>query len=33
MDNDDLNFIRRIWYLFGFFTGIFFVCILAYFMS
>ena len=33
MKKDDLNFIRQMWFLIGFFIGIFFTCILVYFMS
>ena len=33
MDKDDLNFARQMWWLIGFFMGIFFTCILALFMG
>ena len=33
MDKDNLNFVRQIWCLIGFFMGVFFTCILAYFMG
>lgn len=33
MDKDDLNFIRQMWCLIGFVMGIFFTCILGFFMS
>ena len=33
MGKDDLNFVRQVWFLIGFFMGIFFTCILCYFMS
>ena len=33
MDKNDLNFVRQMWCLIGFFLGMFFTCILAYFIG
>lgn len=33
MEKDDIKFVRQMWFLIGFFIGIFFACILGYFMS
>lgn len=33
MDKNDLKFVRQMWWLIGFFTGMLFACTLAYFMG